>query len=66
MTPFNRWEPVSQVPVERWLLPKPQKPPILQVELISGYTDCLLECGELEFSLDLTPTNTVSLDTHIP
>lgn len=30
-----------------------RKPLLIQVELISGYTDCLLDFGELEFPLDL-------------
>lgn len=31
-----------------------RNPPIVRVELISGYVDCLLHFGELEFPLDLT------------
>lgn len=31
-----------------------RNPPVVQVEIISGYMDCLLELGELEFPLALT------------
>lgn len=38
----------------------------IQVELISGCMDCLLELEGLEFPLDLTPSNTPALDTQVP
>lgn len=40
MTPFQRWEPAGFYLTARY-------PPIVQVELISGYLHCFLEFGEL-------------------
>lgn len=56
MTPFGKWEAVSQVPEdpeERWLLSS-RNPPVRQAELISGHSDSILKFGELELPLDLT------------
>jgi hypothetical protein len=51
--PFNSYEPVSQVSEKCWVL-STRNLPIIQVEPTSGYLECLLELGEMDFPLDLT------------
>ena len=43
----------SQVPEACELVSATRNPPIVQVESISGYLDCLLESEELKFHLEL-------------
>lgn len=53
MTLFGKWGLVSQVPEKFWHFSNARNP-IVPLELISGYTACPLESGELEFPLGLT------------
>ena len=55
-TPFVILELSSPVPGECWLTTRnlTTRNPTVQVELISGYMDCLLESGKLKFPSDLT------------
>ena len=61
MTPFGRWEPVSQVLEESW--PLSNSPTDVQVDIISGYRCCFLAFEELEFPLYVTQMpNVVNFD----
>ena len=54
MSAFGRRELVLQVPEKYWLLSNRDKFSFSPVLVHSGYMDCLLEFGELDFPLVLT------------
>ena len=54
MTPSGRWELDLEVPSNADFYPTSRNPPIVQVKLLSGCLNCLLDSGELEFPVDLT------------
>lgn len=56
ITPLGKYDQASQVPGECWLLSDKNLLMVLST-LVSGYLDCLLEFGGLEFPLDLTVSN---------
>lgn len=61
LTPFGRWELVSQVAEEAGFYLKAINLPIDQVELISGFMNCLLEFGKLGVFLDGTERKSTKL-----
>lgn len=56
MSPFGRWEPASQVLRNVVFYLRTRNPSMVQIELLSGCWDSLLEFEELDFPLDLIPT----------
>lgn len=54
MAPFGKGNQVHKFLRKAGFYLTSRNPPIVQVEPIFGYLDCLLKFGEMVFSLDLT------------